>query len=120
MVERSGDATALLGMDGFVVLAMDQVESEWWLLVEKTTRVVGCPDCGVRAAGHGRSSVTVRDLPNGSGPVRLVWRKRRWRCLDPDCEQTTFIEQNGLVEGSLTRRGPGGVRRGGGGGGRTR
>lgn len=104
MVERSGEATALLGMDGFVVLAMDQVESEWWLLVETTTAVVGCPDCGVRATGHGRSTVQVRDLPNGSGPVRLVWRKRRWRCLDPDCEQTTFIEQNGLVEGSLTRR----------------
>jgi transposase len=104
MVERSGDATALLGMDRFVVLAMDQTDGEWWLLVETTAIVVGCPDCGVRAIGHGRSTVQVRDLPNGSGPVRLAWRKRRWRCPDPDCERQTFIEQSELVEGSLTRR----------------
>ncbi len=104
MMERSGDATALLGMDGFVVLAMDQVDGEWWLLVETRATIVGCPDCGVRATGHGRSTVQVRDLPNGSGPVRLVWRKRRWRCPDPDCERRTFIEESELVEGSLTRR----------------
>src|SRR3974390_1109564 len=99
MVERSGEATALLGMDGVVVLAMEQVESEWWQLVETTTAVVGCPDCGVRATGHGRSTVQVRDLPNGSGPVRLVWRKRRWRWLDPDCEQTRSEERRVGKEG---------------------
>ncbi len=104
MGERSGDATELLGMDGFVVLAMDQVEGEWWLLVETTAAAMGCPDCGVQATGHGRSTVQVRDLPNGSGPVRLVWQKRRWRCSDPDCERQTFTERSELVEGSLTRR----------------
>ncbi len=104
MMERSGDATALLGMDGFVVLAMDQIDGEWWLLIESTASVVGCPDCGVRATGHGRSTVQLRDLPNGSGPVRLVWRKRRWRCLDSDCERRTFTEGSELVEGSLTQR----------------
>lgn len=104
MVDGSGDATALLGMDGFVVLTMDRIEDEWWLLVETTVVVVGCPDCGVRAIGHGRSTVQVRDLPNGSGPIRLVWRKRRWRCPDPDCERSTFTEESELVEGSLTRR----------------
>jgi transposase len=91
-------------MDGFVVLAVDQVDGEWWLLVETTGGVVGCPDCGVRATGHGRSTVQVRDLPNGSGPVRLVWRKRRWRCLDSDCERQTFTERSELVEGALTHR----------------
>jgi transposase len=104
MVEGSGDATALLGMDGFVVLMMDRIEGEWWLLVETTATVAGCPDCGVVAIGHGRSNVQVRDLPNGSGPVRLVWRKRRWKCPDPDCERRTFTERSDLVEGSLTRR----------------
>jgi transposase len=104
MMERSGDATELLGMDGFVVLVMDQVDGEWWLLVETTATVAGCPDCGVRAIGHGRSTVQVRDLPNGSGAVRLVWRKRRWRCPDPDCERWTFTERSELVEGSLTQR----------------
>jgi transposase len=104
MADGSSDATALLGMDGFVVLVMDQVEGEWWLLVETRAAVDGCPDCGVRAVGHGRNTVQVRDLPNGSGAVRLVWRKRRWRCPDPDCERRTFTEESELVEGSLTRR----------------
>jgi len=104
MVERSSDATALLGMEGFVVLAMDQIEGEWWLLAETTSDRVGCPTCGVRAVGHGRSVVQVRDLPSGGCPVRLVWRKRRWRCPDTDCDSKTFTEQSSLVEGSLTQR----------------
>jgi hypothetical protein len=53
MVERSGGATALLGMDGFVVLTMDLIDGEWWLLVETTATVAGCPSCGVRAVGAG-------------------------------------------------------------------
>ena len=85
MDERSSDATALLGMDGFVVRAMDLVDGEWWLLVETRADMVGCPDCGVRAIGHGRSTVQVRDVPIGLAPVRLIWKKRRWRCVDADC-----------------------------------
>jgi transposase len=104
MVERSGGATALLGMDGFVVLTHEEVDSEIWLLVETTTGLVGCPECGVRAIGHGRSVVQVRDLPIGGRAVRLVWRKRRWRCADSDCALGTFTEQSPLVEGSCTRR----------------
>ena len=104
MADGSGDATALLGMDGFVVLVMDQIDGEWWLMVETAAAVAGCPGCGVRAVGHGRSMVQVRDLPNGSGAVRLLWRKRRWQCPDVDCERRTFIEHSDLTEGSLTRR----------------
>ncbi len=104
MADGSGDATALLGMEGFVVLVMDQIDGEWWLMVETGVTVAGCPGCGVRAVGHGRSTVQVRDLPNGSGAVRLLWRKRRWQCPDLDCERRTFIEQSDLIEGSLTRR----------------
>jgi len=104
MAERSGDATTLLGMEGFVVLSSTEEEGELYLLVETTADVVGCPHCGVPATGHGRSVVEVRDLPAGGRPVRLVWRKRRWRCLDPDCPAQTFTEQSPLVEGCLTRR----------------
>jgi transposase len=64
-----------------------------------------CPRCGVQATGHGRSVIQVRDLPIAGAAVRLVWRKRRWRCCDRDCPTTSFTEQHPLVEGSLTRRG---------------
>ncbi|HVA06748.1 MAG TPA: transposase family protein [Acidimicrobiales bacterium] len=73
-------------MDGFVVLATTKEDGERFLLVETRRRVVGCPTCGVIATGHGRSVVQVRDLPTSGGLVRLVWRKRRWLCGDPDCE----------------------------------
>lgn len=48
MVDGSGDATSLLGMDGFVVRASKLVDGEWCLSVESTA-ALGCPDCGVRA-----------------------------------------------------------------------
>jgi transposase len=104
MDEGSGEATALLGMDGLVVLTMTEEDGEWWLLVETRSEPVGCPGCGVRATGHGRSVVQARDLPVSGKPVRLVWRKRRWRCTDKDCPTTTFSEHSPFVEGSLTRR----------------
>ena len=104
MVERSGDATALVGMEGFVVLSMTEVAGEWWLAVETTADVVGCATCGVRATGHGRSMVQVRDLAVSGKPVRLVWRKRRWLCRDADCPARSFTETSDLIEGSLTRR----------------
>ena len=104
MVERTGGASALLGMRGFVVLTDTDENGELWLLVETDHRVVGCPNCGVRAVGHGRSVVQVRDLPMGGRPVRLLWRKRRWRCNDSDCATVTFTERNELIEGPLSTR----------------
>jgi hypothetical protein len=104
MEDGSGPASALLGMDGFIVAPMPEHNGEWWLLVETTADVVGCPTCGVRATGHGRSIVQVRDLPMAATAVRLIWRKRRWRCSDRDCPTASFTEQHPLVEGSLTRR----------------
>lgn len=104
MDERSGGGAALLGMDGFVVLQALEEDGELFVLVETTADIVGCPSCGVRATGHGRSTVQVRDLPNGGRAVRLVWRKRRWLCRDPDCTRKSFTERSSLIERSLTIR----------------
>jgi transposase len=104
MVDGSAGATALLGMKGFVVLVQIETDDEVWILVETPAEIVGCPTCGVRATGHGRSEVQVRDLPIGGRPVRLVWRKRRLICMDPDCPSKSFTESSDLIEGSLTTR----------------
>jgi transposase len=88
-------------MDGFV-LSQTEVDGECWVLAETTADVAGSPSCGVQATFHGRSVVQVRDLPTGGFRVRLVWRKRRWPCCDPDCPAKTFTEESPLVEGSLT------------------
>ncbi|MHB1504702.1 MAG: transposase family protein [Acidimicrobiales bacterium] len=104
MSNGSGDASALLGMDGFVVISQTEEDGELWVLVETTGDVARCASCGVRATGHGRSVIQVRDLPAGGRPVRLVWRKRRWLCTDSACDAKTFTEQASGIEGSLTRR----------------
>jgi len=49
MDDGSGGATALLGMDGFVVLAVAEHEGEWWLLVETIADLVGLS--GLRSPG---------------------------------------------------------------------
>ncbi len=104
MGDRSGDASALLGMEGFAVISQTEEDGELWVLVETTADVAGCPSCGVRATGHGRSRIQVRDLPAGGRPVRLVVAKRRWLCADADCAAKTFTEEAPGIEGCLTRR----------------
>jgi transposase len=106
IMHRSDGATALFDMDGFVVGAHVLEDDEWWLLVETSAGVVGCPACGVRAVGHGRRRVQVRDLPIAGRPVRIVWAKRLWRCPDDDCPQRTWSECHDEIapRASLTRR----------------
>jgi hypothetical protein len=86
----SEGATALFDMAGFVVRAYVVDVGEWWLQVETTADRVGCAGCGVRAVGHGRRRVEVRDLPIAGRPVRLVWAKRIWRCRILDEPQPVF------------------------------
>jgi transposase len=106
IMHGSDGATALFDMAGFVVGAQVLEDGEWWLVIETTADMIGCPDCGVRAVGHGRRRVQVRDLPIAGRPVRLVWAKRIWRCADPDCATKTWSECHDEIapRASLTRR----------------
>jgi hypothetical protein len=60
MIDGSSGATALLGMDEFVVLAMTEEDGELFISVETTADIAGCGSCGVRATGHGRSVIQIR------------------------------------------------------------
>ena len=102
----SQGATALVGMAGFVVGVQELIDGEWWLYVETTADVVGCPACGTRAVGHGRAHTVVRDLAISGRPTVLVWAKRRWRCAEPDCDVRTWCERSELIaaRASLTER----------------
>jgi transposase len=90
---RSASGSALLGLDGFEVLAAQVVGGEWQLEVQTTATMVGCGGCGMRAEAHGRRMVRVRDLPIGGRPVVLAWRKRIWRCREPACGVRTWTER---------------------------
>ena len=96
-MERNGSGvSALLGLDGFVVRAqlLDEDTGEWWLAIETTEDRAWCPTCGVRAVGHGRRRVKVRDLPIADRPVVLVWAKRLWRCPEPACPMGSWSEES--------------------------
>ena len=92
MDDATGLAEALLGLDGFRVLAVEETPSEVTVTVETVDGIVGCPSCGVRAEAKDRIRVDIRDLPCFGRPARLVWLKRRWRCVDPDCAAKTWTE----------------------------
>jgi hypothetical protein len=66
-------ATAMLGLPGFVLLAVSEHDGEVEYAVETSERVTGCRVCGVVARLRDRRRVDVRDLPGGGRPVTLVW-----------------------------------------------
>ena len=92
MQDGTGLAEALLGLDGFRVLEVTENPDEVVIRIETTAVVVGCSACGTRAEAQDRMVVEIRDLPCFGRPVRLVWNKRRWRCVEADCEAKTWTE----------------------------
>ena len=85
-------ATAMLGLPGFVLLAVSEHDGELEQAVETTETVTGCPVCGIVAELHDRRPTWVRDLPSGGRPVTIVWVKRVWRCPEPRCPKKTWTE----------------------------
>jgi transposase len=67
------------------------------LMVESEPTETGCPGCGVVAVGHGRRVRRLHDIPAFGAPVQLVWRQRRYRCVEPACPVTGFSEDHRLA-----------------------
>ncbi len=99
-------ATAMLGLDGFVLLAVSEYAGELEQAVETTAVGAFCRGCGVAARLHDRRPSWVRDLPSGGRPVTLVWVKRVWRCMEPACATSTWTETSDEIRprASLTER----------------
>ncbi len=55
-----------------------------------------CPRCGVIAGvrPHDVRESRVRDLPMGHRPLHVIWRKRRYRCVEVRCPQRVFTERS--------------------------
>jgi transposase len=94
----------MLGLGGFVLLAVSSAFGELEQAVETTASTAWCEGCGVAAQPHGRRPVRVRDLPSSGRAVTLLWLKRLWRCPEPACEVRTWSESSEHVRGraSLT------------------
>jgi transposase len=87
----------LLGMDGFVVLAAEEIGGQLELLVETAQEAAGCPRCGIVALAKDRRPTLVRDLPAAGRPAVLCWVKRVWACPEPICPQKTWTERHPAI-----------------------
>jgi transposase len=99
----------LVGLPGLHVIKVvaDQGDQRLTVTVESPPGPMGCPRCGVIAASHGRRTVVLVDAPAFGRPVRVLWRKRSWRCREPACPARSFTEQDERVtrpRGLLTTR----------------
>jgi transposase len=90
--DGSGLAEALLGLSGFRVVTVSETPGELVVLIETNADRAACASCGTWAQAHERMEVSIRDLPCFGRAARLVWRKRRWRCVDADCDARTWTE----------------------------
>ena len=99
------------GLPGLHVIGVERTEAGLRVDVEsERPRVVGVA-C---VRGDGPRACVADDRadrrPCFSPPVRLSWRKRRWRCPEPICPVVTFTEQDVEVappRGQLTCRATG-------------
>ena len=93
MEDGTGHAEKMLGLDGVRVLDVEDRPGELVVTAETTKRVAYCASCRRRAKPHDRTEVHVRDLHCFGRPVRLILRKRRWRCKTKDCIKKTWTEK---------------------------
>ena len=78
--ERSESAVAVLGLEGFVLLAAVEVEGELHQLIETEASTVGCSGCGTRTLSKGRRRTKIRNLSCGGrvgGPTKLAFDAHR-------------------------------------------
>jgi len=91
----AADASRLLDLEG---LAVERVEVDAFggrvvHVVTGDEAVSACPGCGVFPSSvKGRVRTRPRDIPYGTASLRLVWHKRRWRCVERRCPRGSFTE----------------------------
>ena len=104
MVDRSDDASCLLGLAGLAVerVALTALGVRIVQLVTDDPDAARCPGCRV-VSTSGKDWVLTRphDLPCGGGQVAVQWRKRRWRCRTEVCPRASFTEQVAQVPAGM-------------------
>jgi transposase len=106
--DRSCARCALfIGLRDVDVVELKEAYPGLVLTIETKRKPVGCPSCGVLARAKGRRAVQLVDLPCFDRRTTTIWVKRRFTCLDPDCERGSFTEVDDRIapaRSSLTTR----------------
>ena len=96
MVDRSDDASCLLGLEGLAVerVVLTGRGVKIVQLITDDPDAARCPDCRSMSTS-GKDWVLTRphDLPCGGEFAVVQWRKRRWRCRAEVCPRGSFTEQ---------------------------
>lgn len=77
------------------------------LRIEQVLKDRACPKCGVTAWVKDRPEVAYVDLATYGKPMRLIWRKHRLKCPNPNCEATSWMSADpriAPVGGCMTTR----------------
>ena len=118
MVDRSDDASCLLGLEGLAVERVVRTDAGVKIvqLVTDEQDAARCPACSaVSTSGKEWVLTRPKDLPCGGEFAALQWRKRRWRCRTEGCARQMFTEQLAQVPGRDAHHDPAADRAGGGG-----
>lgn len=105
IVDATRVAACLVGLgDNVLVLGVeDHLGQPIVVYVETIGPRPECPgDCWTAPVVKDRPQVRLVDLPVFGRPVVLVWRKRRWACLNNGCAMKTWTEQAPWIAPSRT------------------
>jgi len=94
------DGTSLLfDLPGFRVVSCELTVVGRRVVVMQAASEHACPRCGVVVGGrpYDLRESRIKDLPMGHRPLQVVWRKRRYRCLERRCGQRLFTERSAQV-----------------------
>ena len=89
----------MVGLDDVTFLGLEPGEVTT-VHVESVRASVGCPGCGSIAQVKDRVVVVLVDLPVYGRPTRLAWHKRRMHCVDADCPQRSWTEEDDRIASS--------------------
>ena len=92
--------TLLFGLAGMRVARVERAGDGGRVVhtVTDEAAAAACPSCGVFSTSVKEYPTTSpKDLPYGEAPLRVVWRKVRWRCREPRCARGSFTEAIGEV-----------------------
>jgi transposase len=85
---------ALVGLKDVRVLHYARHGPDVELVIEQRVENVRCPSCGGAAQVKERPVVRYVDLPVYGVPIRLAWKKHRMCCVEPSCQNYSFVLQD--------------------------